>query len=256
MLQHSITLIGDIFLSNSPIPINKVGKKKRVLIILVSILLFIIGAAALLGGAAVLYFNMGTDNEGYALSEKYEIKTSANAFALWVAPLRITGSFSWLGYDNIAATKWVVTASEPGQEIFAGWAKASNIEPYVSKFSYESPDFFWSWRTIPYAPEIDIPSTSILNQGNPARPPAQEGFWLKTATTTNSTAIYWDPIWDSNKGMNVIVIMNSDASSGINADIQLGYKVPILTWLPYLLIPLGIILLVFGLLLFKRRKKP
>lgn len=242
-------------MSNDPSTIDKMVRKKRVLFILISILLFVLGIAALVGGATVLYFNMGTDNEGYALSESYEIKSSSNAFALWVAPLQITGTFSWLGYDNIAATKWVVSASEPGQEIFAGWAKASDFEPYVRGFSYETPDNFWHWRTEPYAPEVDIPSTAIYNQGNPVRPPSEESFWVKTAATTSSSTIYWEPVWDSSKGMNVIVVMNADASSGVNAEIQLGFKVPILGWLPYLLIPLGIILLVLGVLLFKRRKR-
>jgi hypothetical protein len=198
---------------------------------------------------------MGTDSQGYALSEKYPIETQSNAFALWVAPMRITGIFSALDSSNIAATKWVVTASEPTKEIFVGWAKASDVESYLGKFSYETPDNEWHWRTSPYAPEIDVPSTAIYNQGTPARPPVEESFWTTTATTTNSAEIKWEPVWDSSKGMNVIVVMNADGSSTINADIQLGFKVPILSWLPYLLIPLGILFLVLGLLLFKRRKR-
>jgi hypothetical protein len=218
-------------------------------------LLLAFGLIALIGGAAVAYLNMGTDSEGYALSEKYHIETSSNAFALWVAPMRVTGVFSALDNSNIAATKWVVTASEPAKEIFVGWAKASDAESYLGKFSYETPDNQWHWRTSPYAPEIEIPSTATYNQGTPARPPAEESFWTNTATTTNTTEIKWDPVWDSSKGMNVVVVMNADGSSAVNADIQLGFKVPILGWLPYLLIPLGLGLFVLGILLFKRGKK-
>ena len=148
----------------------------------------------------------------------------------------------------------MVTTSDPKQEIFVGWAKASDMEPYLKGFSYESPDFFWSWSTRPYAPKIHVPSTTISGQGSPARSPSEESFWTLKATTANTTSIYWAPTWNVDDGMNVVALMNADASSGVTANIQLGSKIPILTWLPYLLIPLGIIFLVLGLLLFKKRK--
>jgi hypothetical protein len=249
-----ITIYRRIHLEDNPNTTHKPGRKKRILIIVASILLLAISAIAIVGGATILYLNMGTDSEGYALSESYSIKTPSNAFALWALPMRVTGIFSRLDSTNFAATKWVISSTEPTQEIFVGWAKASDVEPYIRGFRYETPDEFWHWQTAPYAPEIDIPSTAIFNQGSPARPPSEEGFWLKTAATTNSTAIYWDPVWDSNEGMKVVVIMNTDGSSNVNASLQLGFKVPILTWLPYVLIPLGILFLFLGLLLFKRRK--
>jgi LPXTG-motif cell wall-anchored protein len=242
-------------LENNNNSIHKAGRRRKVIFVIASILLVAFGLIALVSGAAVAYLNMGTDSEGYALSEKYQIETSSNALALWVAPLRITGVFSALDSSNIAATKWVVTTSEPAKEVFVGWAKASDVESYLSGFSYETPDKGWHWQTIPYAPEIDVPSTAIYNQGTPSIPPAEESFWTNKAATTNSAEIKWDPVWDSTKGMNVVVVMNADGSSAVNADIQLGFKVPILSWLPYLLIPIGILLLVLGLLLFKRRKR-
>ena len=54
--------------------------------------------------------------------------------------------------------------------------------------------------------------------------------------------------------MNVIVVMNADGSSAVNVDIQLGFKVPILSSSPYLLIPIGIVLFVLGLLLLREEK--
>jgi hypothetical protein len=241
-------------LENNPNTARKPGHKKKVIFIVAGIFLAALGLIALVGGAAIMYLNTGTDSEGYSLSPSYSIRTSSNAFVLWVAPLQVSDAFSWLGYDNIAATKWVVTTSDPKQEIFVGWAKASDIDPYLKGFSYESPDFFWSWRTTPYSPKIDIPSTSISRAGSPARPPSEESFWTTKATTANTTSIYWNPNWNIKEGMNIIAVMNADASSKVTANIQLGSKVPIFTWLPYLLIPLGITFLVLGLLLFKKRK--
>jgi hypothetical protein len=51
--------------------------------------------------------------------------------------------------------------------------------------------------------------------------------------------------------------MNSDGSAGVSADIQIGFKSPILTILPLLFIPLGIILLIAAVyLMMRKRPKP
>jgi len=55
--------------------------------------------------------------------------------------------------------------------------------------------------------------------------------------------------------MKMIVLMNADGSKEVNADLQLGFKVPILTWLPYILIPLGIVLSISGFALLSKRRK-
>jgi hypothetical protein len=49
--------------------------------------------------------------------------------------------------------------------------------------------------------------------------------------------------------------MNADGSSNVDADIQLGFKVPLFGWLPYLLLALSIIMLVVGWFLFRYRKR-
>jgi len=52
----------------------------------------------------------------------------------------------------------------------------------------------------------------------------------------------------------MIVAMNADASNGIVAEIQLGSRIPLYSWLPYVLVTVGIMFLFAGLLLVKRVK--
>jgi hypothetical protein len=231
------------------------SKRKKILFLTGSLLLFVLGITAIGGGAAVLYYNSGTDAEGYAISPVFEVRSSANAFVLWVAPLQSTGSFGRLGDENIGAAKWVVKAAYGGKQIFAGWTDASEGATYVDQFRYETPDQGWHWWVEAYYAEIGVPSTKIVHQGAPTRAPAAESFWLESVVTNDSATIHWDPTWEQNAGMKMIILMNADGSSGVNADLQLGFKVPILTWLPYLLIPFGIILCLGGYLLFRRRKR-
>jgi len=230
-------------------------KSRKIPLLIVSILLFVLGIAAIAGGAIVLYYNGGTDAEGYAISPVHEVRSTANAYVLWVAPMKSGSTFSWLGEDNIAATKWIIKAAGSGKQVFAGWAKAATVESYLNQLKYETPDKGWHWYIEPYYAEIEVPSTKIVNQGASTHAPADESYWLDSVVTSDSATIYWDPSWQQSEGMNIIIIMNADGSSGVNADLQLGFQVPILTWLPYLLIPLGILMCVGGYLLFRRRKK-
>jgi hypothetical protein len=228
--------------------------RSKTIVMVGSILLIILGSVAIVGGAVVFYFNSGTDAEGYAMSPVFEVRSSANAFVLWVAPMK-ESIFSWLGEDNIAQTKWVVKAADSGTQVFAGWINASDGGSYVSQFMYETSDQDWFWRISPYYAKIDVPSTKIVNQDDPTRPPTDEIFWLDSVVTNESATIYWDPSWDESEGMKMIMLMNADGSKGVNADLQLGFKVPILTWLPLLLIPLGIVLCIGGYLLLKKKRK-
>jgi hypothetical protein len=206
------------------------------------------------GGTTILVFNRGTDKDGYSLSDVYRVETSAYAFALWVNPLRISSYLSWMNPEDIAQTKWVVKAVNSSKEIFIGWANATDGENYLNGFQYETPPS-WDWSTSPYHASMDIPTTMIYNGGAPSRSPTQEAFWIGSAHSSDSSTLNWDPNWPSKAGRNILILMNADGSSNIAADLQLGFKVPIFGWLPYLLIPLGIVICLGGIFLIRRRKR-
>jgi hypothetical protein len=187
------------------------------------------------------------------LSNVYEVRSSANAFALWVAPDQLPSSLDWVNSEDLYITKWVVSAAND-KEIFIGWTKEVNGSNYISSIAFETPPY-WSWPVGPYYAEIDIPSTHIFGEGAPSKPPDEEVFWLKSDHSQNSATIVWDPVWDPNTGRKMLIVMNLDGSSNIEADIQLGIRVPIFIWLPYLLIPLGATFIAVGTILIKRRRK-
>ncbi len=229
------------------------GRKKGLLVL--GVLFFVFGIVITVSGVVILYYNSGTDAEGYAMSQVYEVRSPACAFVLHVAPMMKT-RFDWLGEDNISHAKWVVKSADGGKQVFAGWAEASDGEGYVSGFSFERPKEYWTYYFDVFVAELDIPSTRIVNQGTPIRPPADEGFWLDFIVTGGTpAAVYWDPTWKESEGMKMLILMNVDGSKGVNADLQMGFKVPILAWLPYLLIPLGIASCIGGYMLFRQGRK-
>ena len=61
---------------------HKSSRKKKI-ILFASILLLFFALFALVGGVLVLILNMGTDPEGYTLSEKYQIRTYRKRVCLY-----------------------------------------------------------------------------------------------------------------------------------------------------------------------------
>lgn len=216
---------------------------KKILTIISSVLIIVLGVAAIVAGAAFMYLNSTNDSEGYALSETYTVKTSATAFILWVgSPV------------SEARLKWIVTSTDANQLIFAGWGAASTVNAYTGNYQYETPESGWGYTARAYYAAINISSTHIINQNSPALPPPQESLYLNTVTTSDSTTLYCAPNSEGDK-MGMLVIMNADGSSGVDAQIQLGSRIPIYGWLPYVLLPIGIVLLMLGLLLFRKNRK-
>jgi len=208
------------------------------------VIIFIaLAITALIAGAVIMYLNSGNDFEGYALSENYTIDTSANAFVLWVgSPV------------SESRLKWVITPMDSNKEIFAGWGAAGTVNAYTGQYKYATPESGWSYIARAYDASIKISSLHIINQNSPVLPPSQdEPIWLDKVTTSDSITLYCTPNNDGDK-MGMLVIMNTDGSNGVNATIQLGSRIAIYAWLPNLLIPIGIVLLIVGLILIKRKK--
>jgi hypothetical protein len=237
-----------------------VGRRSRgrLVILVAGAFLVLIGVALVIGGGVVLYLNQGTDREGYAMSAVYQVRSSASAFALWVSPMEITSPYlTWLNHEDIAQTKWVVKAVDPSKEIFVGWAKASDGEDYLwgNSIAYETPSTSWYWNTGPYYAGIEIQSTAVYGNRTWSRSPAEETFWIESAHSNGTLTINWDPIWNSSAGQDMLIVANLDGSSGVKADIQLGFKVPLLVILPYPLILVGSVLCLAGALLVRRTSR-
>jgi len=207
------------------------------------------GVALLASGGIIAVLNqIATDKEGYSLSNPYHVKSSTYAFMLGLSPDSDP--------QDTALTKWVVTSTNSNKELFVGWAWISNAEKYVSGMQFESPYPGYHWDYGPYSSMLNISTTQAWPGGAPSILPTKENFWIDSAQTNGSATVHYERNWDnSTLGDKALIIMNSDGAPNVQADIQLGTKVPILGWLPIVMIPLGLVLCIAGALLFLRKRK-
>lgn len=217
-----------------------------------AIVLFVVGFLVLSAGISIFIYNQDTDSNGFVYSNTYPVDTSTHAFTLYMNPYKIS-TWGWLGTENIAEMQFIVKNKNPGKELFTGIATTQLSEPYRKSFRCEFPTF-WRWIVEPYWAEIIINTTMVEGQGTPASLPDAQTFWRTSATTTDTAVFTYLPMGEQH----IWFIMNSDGSQNITADIQIGFKSPILTILPLVFLPLGIVLFAGGavMLFFKRKNKP
>ena len=247
-------MLAVISLSTETVVPKKEKRINRIILLVVGILVLILGVSAIVCGVVIAALNLGTDANGFALSNVYEVRSSACAFILFLEPAEIPPALSWLGTENLVETKWVVGSVDNSNDVFVGWTKEADTWVYVNDFQFGTPPN-WTWNIIPYSPEINITTSNVHNTGVPSSPPADESFWLASESSSDLVELEWNPVWDvDEEGRKVLFIMNSDGSNNVEADVQIAFKVPIFGWLPFLLIPLGLVAVLIVLFVFRRKK--
>jgi hypothetical protein len=217
------------------------ASKKKILLTIVSIFVLLLGVVFMVGGAIIMYLNSTNDAQGYALSNTYHVQTDSNAYVLWVgAPV------------SEAQLKWSITATQ-GKEVFAGWGDSSTIKTFADNYQYATP-IGWNYRARAYEASLNMTNVEVFNTNKPIMP-TPPNIWLDSVTTSSTATLHCSPKAFANDNTGMLVIMNTDNSKGVDAQIQLGSKIPSLSWLPYALLPLGLVLLITGVFMFKKVRK-
>lgn len=211
--------------------------------------LLAIGLVSLSCGILFECFNVfTTDAEGYSLSEPHRIRTQACAYFIGVP--------SDPSPQDNALTKWVVAPEHSGKDLFVGWAWWSDAANYTRTFMVDGPKN-WDWDYGPYSSVLRFTTDILANNGTRAPPPADQTFWLEQAVirvgSGSPATIHYDLRWQPRSEMKALVILNLDGSGNVSANVRLGTRMRIFGWLPYLEIPLGVVLIAAGIVLARRR---
>jgi len=236
--------------------IKKVNVKRNVLRLILGILIIIIGIIPIVGGAAILIFNKSADADGYHWSNTYEIRTSTYAFSFEIPSLSTVSLYSRLGSNlfgaaNAVQAKWVIEPVEISRDIFTGLTTTSDGINYISRM--ETEEAVWSMAG-PFKPEINVTSLELSVEGleGPAQPPWAETFWFNACFGKGQASIYYTPVWNTHADDKYLIILNTDGTNNVKADVKLGFNFPVFRWLPYRLIPLGVLICLGGIILIRK----
>lgn len=208
----------------------------------------------MLAGAGLFIANTGTDAQGFTQSEICQVREDTYAFVLWVRSSNFPSYLTWMSAEDIGQAMWIVTPVDSSKELFVGWADAIDGEDYLgNQIMYSTPSV-WHRNVASYTAELEFEPSVTYNQGAPTVSPGQEAFWVESGQSSSAPlTVQWDAYWEDKDDRQMLIIMNADGSKNVAADVQLAFNVPIYSWLPFLLIPLGIVLCLVGVLIIKRK---
>lgn len=132
--------------------------------------------------------------------------------------------------EGVATVRLRATATQPGQALFIGVARQTDVDAYLSSVNHTE---LVDLRTTPFrALYRDVPGSGV-----PA-PPAEQDFW----TTSSSGTGMQEVTIDLRSGSWAVVVMNADASRSGVVDLQAGFR-------STLFAPIGVALLLTAALL-------
>jgi hypothetical protein len=198
-------------------------KPLRVFLVIVGAVVGIVALGLLAAGAATLWAGTERDADGYFTTDPEPL--TSPSYAIVSQPLALTiGQAEWIP-KNVATLR--ITVEQP-DERFVGIAETADVRRYLAGVPYTR-------VTDLESDPIRVISEEVPGNGGAPENPRTSDIWVATARDGTLT-------WDVRGGRWSVVVMNADASQGVDATVTVGLKTSIL-------IPVAIVLLIVGALL-------
>lgn len=207
---------------------------KRFLRMLLGLVLLLLGlGSAAVGGLGVAVF--GQQGSVIGPSERL---TANPASAAIVADL--AGTEVALPFAHLLGVPTLTVSSIGGGSVFVGTGEQSAVDAYLFGIPYDLATRSAEWNLTP-----------VPGVGATAPEPRDQSFWTERSVGTRAT-IELAP----GSTPQTLVVVNSDGSAGVSVEAALGFRGERIFWYSVAAIALGAILIVLGLLLMLRRRKP
>jgi hypothetical protein len=221
--EPPVEALAEIAESVAPAPERRRGAGSVVLVVLGSIAA-VIALGLLAGGCGAVVTDQALrDDDGFLMSPTEDFATGGYAIASERAELDVGGAERAL--EVFLGT--VRIRSESLRPVFVGIGPAADVSRYLSGVEHS------------VVTDLERRPRYTRRAGDaPASPPADQPFWVASASGTGEQTLEWDP----EEGDWQVVVMNTDGSRGVVAELSIGAELDPLLWI-------GIGLLVAGGLL-------
>ena len=203
-------------------PHRRNGAARAVLIVVGSIAA-VIALGLLAGGcAAVAVDQTQRDDDGFLMSPTEDFATATYAIASERADIDAAGAERAL--DVFLGT--VRIRSESDRDVFVGIGPEEDVVQYLSG--------------VEHSIVTDFERRPVYVQragGAPSTPPSEQTFWVESASGTGEQTVEWEP----ESGDWRVVVMNTDGSRGVAADLSIGAELDSLVWIALGMLAVGVL---------------
>lgn len=207
----------------------------RIVLLVFGILLVLGSFGLLIGGGVTLAFdNTFKDDQGFYNTGSVPINSASPAIVTEPADIHVDNF--WLARNsNLVSVKIEASNSDSSKPIFIGIARESDMDKYLGNVSYDTiTDVTWENSELNFTHH---------SGNNTIATPTSQTFWVASATGTGTQTLDWN----IDNGSYTMIIMNADGSSPVDAEAEIGVKLPpIVHNVGLALLITGIVLLIGG----------
>lgn len=187
----------------------------RIVMIVIGSLVALLGIGLLVGGTGALVA-YATQREG-GFFETGEVRLASPTYAITSDRVDLesepAGSDWLVDRGALGTVRVSVDPARPDTPVFVGIGPSADVAAYLDRVSQDQiRDFELSPDRVTYR--------RLPGEAAPA-PPIEESFWVAQVTTDDAD----DLTWKVESGDWTVVLMNVDASRGVDLDARLGIKV-------------------------------
>ena len=184
---------------------------KIAVIVLGALVVLAAGACAVGGGTLAAV--MGTDGRVESGTER--IDTATFALVSEVADIAEEDPDAAKAISRADVEVRIRAESRNDKDTFIGIARAGDVDTYLADVRRDIVN------DIDFDPDFRIEKTLVEGDDEPD-PPADQDFWVASATGSGQQTLDWEVA----QGAYRLVLMNADASEGVDLDASIGVKIP------------------------------
>lgn len=189
----------------------------RVILIVLGSIGVLFGLALLAGGGFLLWADRTQREDGYLTTPTERFATPT--YALTRTRLEVdTNGAGWVLNDSWFGKVRIRGESADGKTLFIGIGPEAAVAKYLGPVAHANVE------------EIDFDPFRVtylpVTGGMPEGPPTEQRFWAASASGVGSQTL----TWKVREGDWSVVLMNSDGSRGVAANIDVGAKMSFLLW--------------------------
>jgi len=207
----------------------------RIALVVAGAVLALSGTGPLLGGGLAAWADQQRDADGYLTAGPGRFATDTYAISAPSVHLHAAGPDVLYEHGMLGTVRIEVRPIDAGTSVFVGVGRASDVAAYLDRVDH---DEVADLETGPFSVRYDRHPG-----GKPAAGPAAQSFW----TTSQSGPGEHTLTWPVEEGDWTVVIMNADASAGLQADVSTGAELPILSGIAAAALATGGVMLLAGI---------
>lgn len=203
---------------------------RKIVALVIGVVGVLIGVA-LIGGAATV-LSLDVDDDGFDITEAHAFDSPTYAIVA-EDPDGLADPPSWL-IDEIR-----VRGTNPaGEGLFMGIGATADVDRYLSGVAHDEV------TDLTFNNDSTIREVDYATHEGTAAPtaPGLEGFWVALVEGSGTQTLDWSV----ESGNWTVVVMNADASTGVDADLAVGIKMPVLTTIAWIALAIGVVSLLGG----------